>query len=1465
MKYLLHKIIIIGLVLISVNGFSQSAPCPPNLDFETGAIAPWQCFLGVCCPISTVPSGATPNRHTITTGSGVDFYGGFPVVCPGGTYSLRLGNNINGAQSEKVRYNVHVPPVSKNFIIVYRFAVVLEDPKHSPSDQPRFEVNVFDSATGKSLLCGRVSYISSSTLPGFKLSSAPGTTYYHDWDSASVNLSGYAGSTISMDFATGDCAQGGHFGYAYIDVNCRPSIISSPACDTVSPISLSAPPGFSTYVWYDSATFTTIYGTGSPAIIPNPHKPQTYAVIMTPYAGLGCTDTLYTHVIPTALTLHPSPDTAICSGSSTTLTAGATDVVSPLTYSWSPSTGLSCTTCASPTASPTVYTVYTLTVTNPYGCTKDTTITINVGPPIKPITGPSTVCVGANITLSTSSPGGTWSSTSPNVSLSSSVVTGLSAGTAVITYSITSICGTSITAKTVTVLPLPVAGITGPKTVCQTLTITLSSTSTGGVWSSTSPNASVSPTGVVTGVVPGTAIISYTVTNSCGTTTGTYTITIDPMPFAGVISAPSAVCIGSSFTLTSSLLGGIWSYTTTHISVSPLGLVTGISAGTATVSYTYTNSCGSSSTTHIITVDAPPVATVAGPSTVCAGASITLTGASSGGTWGFSGSAITMAPGGVVNGLTGGTATVSYTVTNSCGTKTASMVVTVLPLPTAASISGPVLVCVSSSIVLTASVAGGSWSCGSTCATITPAGVVTGISAGTAVISYSLTNICGTSSATHTVTIEVPLVPTISGPATVCVGATAAFSGAPAGGIWTITGPAATITSTGVVTGVTPGVATIKYSVTNSCGSVVATATITVNPLPDPGAILGSPMVCTTDSIVMSETVAGGIWSCTPNASISSLGVLTGLTAGTVTVSYTVTNSCGTATATVPVTINLTPSTGVLSGPVHICLGLSGTLSSSVPCGTWSSSLPAIAPIVRTGEVYGIRVGTATITYTVHTAFCSNNIATIVTVDSVAVPGIITGTTNTCEGGTITISSSRTGGVWSCSNPTVSISGAGIVTGLIAGTAIVSYTVTNMCGPKTVTKVITVNPLPDPGTITGPKNVCAGVSIKLSDPSMSGAGMWSSDNTTVAIVSGIGVVTGVLAGTSMISYTVTTVAGCTGQTNYMVTVLPIPPDGTISGPSQLCASQPIILVETITGGTWSSTDTAIATINSTTGETRIVKPGIVTIVYTGLPNSMGCSNTDTFLLKILSVAPFTLNETITQISCNGRTDGSIAVLISGGKGPWNYIWSNGGTSPSITDLAPGSYDLKVSDITTGCNATGMYKIIEPDALDVSAEVTNELCDQSNGAVTLFVKGGTTPYYYKWSNKKEEEHIANLPVGVYTVTVIDNNQCEQHLSADVAKGDCKDIVVHDGISPNGDGINDLWYIDGIEIYKDNLVQLFDKWGDKVFEQRGYKNKWDGRGRNASLIPDGTYFYIITLNAENGAGGKNVLTGPLLIKR
>jgi gliding motility-associated-like protein len=79
-----------------------------------------------------------------------------------------------------------------------------------------------------------------------------------------------------------------------------------------------------------------------------------------------------------------------------------------------------------------------------------------------------------------------------------------------------------------------------------------------------------------------------------------------------------------------------------------------------------------------------------------------------------------------------------------------------------------------------------------------------------------------------------------------------------------------------------------------------------------------------------------------------------------------------------------------------------------------------------------------------------------------------------------------------------------------------------------------------------------------------------------------------------------------------------------------------------------------------------------------------------------------------------------------------------------------------------------------------------------------------------------------------------------------------LDIFNGISPNGDGINDTWVIEGIEKFPDNDVMIFNRWGDKIIDIQNYNNTsavWKGTNKNNKLVPDGTYYYIIKINKVN----------------
>ena len=376
----------------------------------------------------------------------------------------------------------------------------------------------------------------------------------------------------------------------------------------------------------------------------------------------------YPYLIRTAFTSNwTTTNYTICAGHTQTLTApgGFSG------YLWN--TGA---TSQSITVGATGY--YSFKATNALGYTgpwSDSVHVIVIPLPVAgTISGASTVCVDAPITLSHSGAAGTWSAVNANASINSSgIVTGIAAGTDIISYTVTNSCGTIAATENITINPLPMAGsITGNNAVCVGSQIILSHSGATGTWSSLNGNASVSG-GVVEGISAGTDIISYSVTNSCGTVTTEKNITINPLPIAGTISGPSTVCVGAQIKLTNSASGGIWTTANENASVSG-GLVTGVSAGAEMISYTVTNSCGTAATnSNVIVNDIPDIPVI--------DQNFNLLSASSGYTyyqWLFNSSSI---PGATIATYTVNTTGIySVIVTNGFGCSASSQQITISDL-----------------------------------------------------------------------------------------------------------------------------------------------------------------------------------------------------------------------------------------------------------------------------------------------------------------------------------------------------------------------------------------------------------------------------------------------------------------------------------------------------------------------------------------------------------------------------------------------------------------------------------------------------------------------------------------------------------------------------------------------------------------------------------------------------------------
>ena len=881
-----------------------------------------------------------------------------------------------------------------------------------------------------------------------------------------------------------------------------------------------------------------------------------------------------------------------------------------------------------------------ITYTLPTGCKRSTPMLVNPRPAI--ISGNPLVCEASCIALSDFTAGGTWTSDAPfiaSVDPSTGQLCGVAQGNTNISYTLSTGCARAVTA---TINGLP-AVITGAGSVCKDQTTPLASTTPGGTWSSSNSGiASVDILGTVTGVSQGNANITYALTTGCSRVAN---MVVNPLPAA--ISGNNSVCEQSTTTFTDATTGGTWSSLAAAIAdVNPTsGVVTGMATGNTTIIFTIT-STGCTRTKDIIVNPAP--AAVGGPTNVCQGAAITMTDATAGGTWSVSPAAVAnINTAGTLTGIGNGSstinATVVYTLPEGC---TATKVVAVNPLP--ALISGPSSVCKNLVSPLSDVTAGGAWTSNDgSIASVNPLGVVTGNNAGNTLITYSLSTGCYR---TRNMVVN-PLPAAIIGSATVCAGLNTVFSDPTPGGTWSSTQPGtATVNSAGMVTGLTAGAANIIYTLPTSC---LITKSIAVNP--QPASITGPSAVCPGLTIPLADASSGGTWLTSDGAiaTVDPLGVVTGGTAGPVTITYSLGTGC---IKTKNIVVN--PAPAPITGNTNVCIGYTTSFGDASLGGTWSSSTPAVGIIsASSGVATGTGPGFTIITYTLPTG-CINTTSLVVN----ALPSVITGTRSVCAGSITALGSADAGGNWSAASAVASIDQSGNVTGVAAGTTTITYSFGTGCQRTTI---VTVNALPE--LITGSAYVCPGSTTILNDDKVGGT--WSIDNITTANIDPTsGVVNGVNPGTTTVTYTLPT--GCL-RTRMITVNDPVAP---ITGATSVCAGLSTTLASASADGVWSSGNTAVATIDPATGVAHGITAGNASVTYTvptgcmattminvnALPPSIAgtthvCAGSAANLTNAQAGGTWTSGDvTKATISATGMVTGLVA-----GNVPMTYTLGNG--------------------------------------------------------------------------------------------------------------------------------------------------------------------------------------------------------------
>lgn len=430
--------------------------------------------------------------------------------------------------------------------------------------------------------------------------------------------------------------------------------------------------------------------------------------------------------------------------------------------------------------------------------------------------------------------------------------------------------------------------IMGPTSFCQITYAAYAGTPGGGIWSTSAATiVSVNPaSGVAYGASPGTAVLTYTLPSSAF---AVYPVTVLPGVLISTAGA-QRVCMPSTISHSASVGGGAWSATPLSIAtVSASGVVSPVAAGVVSVTYTTPSGC-----TAVVTdtfVNTPSA--IGGSLATCVGNTTTLTNSTPGGTWTSSNPAVATVDvsTGVVSGIALGSTNITYAVASGC------YVTAIVSVG-----SSPVMIIGSSSICVGATTpvtgTGGGIMSISPLSVATPGSSgITGVSAGTASVTYTIPMGCYT---TSTITV-MPTPTAISGVGAFCIPSTPTGMATPAGGTWSSSAPGIVSVgaSSGVLTGSAAGSAVITYALSSGCYAT-AVATAMVAPVL---TVTATPDACGNGYTLNATGGTSYVWS--PAGGLSCGSCASPTTSPTGPVTYTAldysTSGCGaSATITIP-------------------------------------------------------------------------------------------------------------------------------------------------------------------------------------------------------------------------------------------------------------------------------------------------------------------------------------------------------------------------------------------------------------------------------------------------------------------------------------------------------------------------------------------------------------------------------------
>jgi gliding motility-associated-like protein len=978
------------------------------------------------------------------------------------------------------------------------------------------------------------------------------------------------------------------------------------------------------------------------------------------------------------------------------------------------------------------------------------------------------------------------------------------------TYSLTDASGNSISASftiTITDDELPVI------TNCPAnVTSTASATGCGTVVTWVEPVASDNcpAVAVVSTHAPGSffptgaTTVTYTATDAAGnTSTCSFTVTVNDNlpPIAPTLATATDAC---SITVTAPTANDNCSGTVTGTTTAPL---TYNAQGTYTITWTFTDGNGNSSTaTQSVVVLDTSAPTIVAPSTVnaTANAACNATGIVLGTPTTADNCSVTSVTNNAPATFPLGTTLVIWTVSDAAGnSSTAAQSVTItdntvptISAPGALTVQANVS-CASFNVNLGTPITAdncGVASVSNNSPAVFPLGATT--------VTWTVTDNSGnTATATQTVTVVDQGAPSLIAPANITIpaGATCSVTPTNIGNAFTADNCTAGTVTNDAPTTFPIGTTTVTWTVTDGAGNTsTATQTVTVIDLVAPSITAPATVAATTTSGCSATGVVLG----TPTTSDNCSSVTVSNNApsiypvGSTTVTWTATDASGNSTMavqTVTVTDVIAP---IVTAPANVTVSsTSGCTAQNVNLGSPEFTDNCSVASVTNNAPTTFPSGATSVTWTVTDA--SGNTATatqtVTVVDQVnptiSAPANVITTTNTgCTSTSVALGTPTS--TDNCSAVTVSNNAP---SSFPIGTTSVTWTATDASGnTATATQTVTITDAIIP-TITAPANVtaqannsCAAFNVVLGTPT-------TADNCTVASVTNNAPAIFPL-GTTTVTWTVTDASGNSATATQTVTV----------------------------SDTQAPTIVAPASINVNT-TANCVASGLV------LGNPFASDNCS--LSSVVNDAPLDFPVGMTSIT-------------------WTATDASGNTATAtqtvtVTDIINPTAQLQ--DITIVLNNTGAASITFADVDLGSSDncgLASTILSQSDFdcgdigentiTVTLIdVNGNST--------------ITTIKVTVETNGIdSDNDGIDDSCDGTT---DPIEADIPEAFTPNGNNINDLFVVGNIEFYNERSIDVFNRYGNQVYSSKAYNNDWDGtRSDNGQALPDGTYYYVLTLNGE-----------------